>query len=798
MPETRPGRLVHRVVDAIAAAAHDIVLEHEHDYRILHFFDTDVLYATVFGYRAMHDVDEFIRTKSEIKLRGVRRTPPSEAEYRGLLRALLNFSRFSTEIDIPDIRMLQPHLSEWTTLLVDRPPQDDKRTVSQLLDQLGTGSAIKELVERANGGELEKYLDQLTDVGPEIFINFDLLAPKPKERSLYLLDNGIAEETRFDFGPEILSYSEVRLVEQALHRRSPSRTHPTRELATMRDVAAIVMLIRGVDESRDKGLEFPLARFYTETDAMRHVLFRDRSISQRCTYHQSSTTEEWPTSTHSVLRDEFYYLLRLVVPGLSFDVSKASVDSDFIRRITEVAEVASTSSDESEVYAALSSVQSGNGSLAEIVDELADLSFVERVWPEWRQHVAGLQKPNPLVDLAASISGLSEFDIANAKQLAQAIDNRLSAVQQRTEDFAAFSEVYVDAFSSVGDLYEEAVSLAGSRSRLSDALGLGRFGVWAAEGHVVRHAQHLLSSLEVSGDLKTSEADKLERCRRLARSLASAATLRAQDSFESFAALAVLFALFADRAVAEAYDPILREIGENGDGGDEIAELASATRVLGSIGALHASLRNARGRDAHRLAAEAVRKASEDLLADVDGHGMKLDDATRLLALARLHFDGWYAQHLRSGAELADADKRDDSLLEQAFALIEPALGAEIAERSDVYAWVVNFALFGMTVSDRSDLLSGASPSSLTRELVALHGAAHRGAAWSYRFADTLAYHHFREAIRSDGDAGTQRERIREAHRWIDEACKMGPLDKEVQAHADEIRNFSLELADDG
>jgi hypothetical protein len=798
--------LVAQLVHGIAAAAHDVELEDTHQFTLLHFLDSDALIRTIFGYRALAPAEvnllDAIGTRGDSKKA---RETRLLRQYRHLFHALLNFYVLRRPQDLPELRILQPHLSEFTRKVHDDPPTDDPAIHAATLRVLGTKETLDALLDkRKNEGYLNtairEYLSDLAKGAPEVFWGIDLLSPQPHQRLGLLLDAGLKQATPFDVGASIFNHSYAANIRERLDELRAIPPESLRQRSQQNDAAAIAMIMLGISRQREER-NLPLIRFYTETEPVRKLLSTGTS-ADLCTYPTDSTHDFWPASVHSCLRNEFYYLVRMVVPTLLFGKRTTQAPSNFLKDVRGLAWLIETETDQAELDSALDDLRAGGSSLVDLIDEFADLSFLQTVWPDWLP-TAKETLHTSLRELGVSLSQLDSLSHSQSQYhsaIVLEIGRRQKQIESRTHQFATFGDIYANAFPAIHNSLAQLASSASALDDLSDALGLSRFGLRRDERRIVDIAKRLLAELipmfesasdtvtdssEARGESRTA-GEVAGQSRRVTSELAEMLVSGGQDDF--LAALALLFAVFADEAAAQAVDYGVREAPDN----HASNEVDCAIAILGSISSITHYLTTAASGGSVVLLEQRVAELNSRL-ASMSPPDDRLT-AALLLGRARVFFDSWYSLNPVTFTRTGRGSQTAVHLLHESFRLAGDAL--QLLNRGDpLYAWLVNFLLYGGTIADIHEPRPGSSLEELAEELISLRSIQHLASPWSYRFADTLAYYFFLGAHRAferQADALVVHEFLSMAEDWME--MSMGPLDDEVSVHSKQIRAFRARL----
>ncbi len=797
--------LVRRVATAICAAAHDLELEQERKFEVLHFLDTDFLTSTVFGYRGS-DVTSMVRTgnhfarMSQRMPRGIVERPGTgRTEFCGLFSAILNFGLESGLVSVPKFRVLQPHLAEWTFQLTGPGIKRKPGGYQQAVDALGVQAALAELADVVNRGQAltpEVYVSALTDTGPELFVAFDLLAEDDRARSLRLMDGGLKEPTPFDFGDSLLSGPLVARVESVLSRYRFGEQEVKQSAKTarshMNDVVALASLVKAV-EGRSEERSTTIVRFYSETSSLRESLVGDEWLRSATTYTSEHVDDPWPHEVHSVLRDEYYYLVRLLVPSLSFDLDRARMEPEFAAEIIEVASAIRVGDDE-HLFEVLADLEGGSGGLAAVIDEMTSLRFLEKVWPEW---LAGYEpRLAEKVEIGAMpFDALAEYEEEHRAAIDGTIRQRVEEVEDRAQAYFFFTEIYSRTYSKVLRRMEELRSLALNDEALADALGLTRFGIVAIEDHVVDEASAILSSLDgpnLEGDNDANGATAAH----VAQEIARAAAIDVEHPHRALAAAAILFSLFADAAASQVAEALARALNDASEGDTSFRrEERLAASSLAAISRFHASLTRSRQMSSAEEVVALLAAAERQFLASMEvlGEG---ETAHRLkaLILGRLRFDAWHCLNPlgAAGGHVPTAGSESE-LLVAAFGAVDPDLLTTV---DHVYPWLVNFLLYAAALGRVDEPLEGSSVHDLADALTELRSTTTLGTGWSYRFADTLAvYYQKRAEVARPKSLEVAKKFAEAAERWSELACADGVLDQEITSHRERIKALQLRLA---
>lgn len=811
--------LFRHLITAIAMAAHDVQLEARGDHRLIHFFDADFLYRAAFGYRALElagPLVHFSPIADDSPEARTTATGPHLDQYRGLLSALTNYSRFDRTFTIPGMRSLEPHLDEWTSLVLERaPPPDRSSRRKAALKVLGAQAAFEDIRNSIRGkahSDVAPFLDAVQRYGPELVIAFDLTALEGKERILHFLDLGIAEETALDTGQAV---TRTELFAELDHRlralRFGGKVAPYRLRPHMTDVAALAILMASVEQRpRDNEGRLVVARYYTETAPLRRLMTDDPWVSARLIYPQDHTHEEWPVETHSVIRDEYYYLLRLTIPELSFDPAVASLEDDFVKETIDVSRAAARGASHADVYAAIESVRNRAGNLATLIETVSDLSFVSRVWPKWVELEGEWLRRAVLDGGDEDYNTVALFGREHEAEIGEEVRTRLRQIERALGGIAAFSGVFVALVPAVSRAADFLQAVAGDGDVLADTVGIVRWSLLRDEDIAKCASRIVAASLESEGELWSEE---------LARSVALIVTQGGVEDTEDIAALVLAYVIGQYDLVSKYGGPLSRALymrlqtpveeattGERTSRSSQLQHRFVLTALLRLLAEFRITMRH---QDSHRdsESTEEVAHRAAASVAEIAArvHAFRGSPAQALVE-AYIWFETWYA--LNPGIETLPLDGRlarsvRPYLLEWSLAAVGPLVARRAApEYSLVHPWLINHVLYIAVVADVDEPIVGRTIHDLAEELVALGRVEEPGHRWSYRFSDTLAMYYYLLTKRklASADEGTRAgseqqktgspvsELVRESARWIQQAQEEAHYDPTIERHAAQIR----------
>lgn len=454
-PSPLPLESIQRFARALRDAVHDKKLE----------ASTSLVF--------LYDADVVIKTIQGLTFDGAAMVAPGD--HRAAVHALLSAGFLGP------VRMLRPHLLEfdravhsWPDIysFVDRGlRQAHREYLIKLwgLDQYQV--RLAKLIADAPHGHREGSADgtigdMIREDGFELFVKLELCYGGSWQQRLHRLRR--AGLLRLE--PLHAADTIARGDETARKLLAELSSYPGRPSATVNNVvdagalAALVALSRALDSQR--------VRFYTETNAVRHVFGQGAGAGLLRDQREPDGT--------SLLRDEDYFLLRCCLPALAFpqlDLSDGALCDWDMQRLEEADSqlyALLKDGDESDVRAALDAIGVKGMTLKDVVAQFAQLGFLEAVllrqqarngWKELLPSLYDVFQAPILLEAARAevrttvlqVSSDLREQVGRLRGLHDALHTVLKAISRRRQQMGRGSQV----------------------PRLALELGLGRWGLHA-------------------------------------------------------------------------------------------------------------------------------------------------------------------------------------------------------------------------------------------------------------------------------------------------------------------------------
>lgn len=420
-------------VEALQAAEYDIALERA-GYQIYHFFDSDILYRIILGYRDPQNRSLLLSTAD----------PPdieTEAGRRLILSALVGHN-----IGVPPLlRALPPHLHEVRILAESGPWRNNASGYRDTVAQLRLQPLLRELNQLIGEQRIPALLQHFLDDGPTIFYGVDLLRGTWASRFRHLIELGIHRDTPFDSEPEIVGTD--TFTEMTRYVASDSATkRQNSTVAGLRDAMALAVLARAID-GKQKGVEAPLgtqgaplARFYTETSRIHLSWRQDPKFRSRLTYPDLLPTYSASSLARSVMRNDCYYLVRALIAPFGYDRHRVEGQEELLetsaKRLREGGELASAG----ELPSGSAVATRDQKSLEFYMKQLTQLSSYNTAW---RQLIDRVEERVP-GDLEVEFQRVLAGHRTHERGLGTEHNRLMSELAVATESVQQFTVLYQD------------------------------------------------------------------------------------------------------------------------------------------------------------------------------------------------------------------------------------------------------------------------------------------------------------------------------------------------------------------
>jgi hypothetical protein len=750
--------IIRSFARALSSALYDTSLEREGN-RIIYYHDADVVFRLVRGFQ------------------GLRRT--SSISRKQLVVGSLLSSGYLGKVNLlrPHALELDSNIRLWLVRAAEENLQGFRREAEIFLKANKTLDEIHGLLAIIGSGaplseRIELFFNTLETIAVDTFVSLELTSG-PWEYRLRRL-------VKSDIGGEVLSISELGY--QIKHvlmdpvfiefRSMVSGEGARPELSDFRDALALSMLCKMVQARNGRngaGEGLPLVRFYTETPTLKEVWSKNPKMRSYLTYEPNNKSEaRLPASARTAWRDANYFLVRAIFEELRFpevDLSESFTDGlvsrgDLEKLAVALRDVAGES--DQEIVKKMSALSVAGKPLADVIQELETLSFVNRVWIKYKPTKAA----KSLVENIEQVWTFAKGQRATRK-LRQKIKGDIESL---TTDLSRGVEEMREWFASFRQFFAEAVKLKKEMSEyeIPDPmrdLGLVRWGCSVSSRSIGR-IRVFWEKLFAREDQETASA-----CEELAYEIDSL-----DDAEDCLVACSVLWFLGLFERVVETIDKFTK--GRWYDGAYNLAVMRSAAHLRGG-GKIDRV-------EKLEIISRLTDKAGKQGDPEEQGHS--------LLGLGYVLFYCWF---LENRLLIFDTARNEDELSRQwlfqsaaagrrAVELLQPgSLAGAFALNHCVYVGSVGNIL----PDETKEFAWKLSLVSSVRDV------------WNYRFADTFAYRGFLEAMRlhkvtQPQGPGLHRQLIcdhlENAQLWIDKATPSFG-DSEIEEHRAQIRQLKID-----
>lgn len=785
-------------LDAFSAAAHDRELE-DADYDIYHFFDSDFVGRLVFGYR-----DEL---NYALILEATSRDGWTEAGRRLLMSALM-----SRGINTPpNARMLPPHLFELRQQAERLEPDDNPGRRDSATEALGIAPILKDLAKEAKSDDSDRLLSALLEQGPQVFYGIELLSGSWRTRLGHALRLGLANGSPFDdMGSMTRGATMASIVELMVgskHRGEASL--PTR---FVRDALALATLVSAISSSEGVKPPFPIVRFYTETPRIRNAWESSSRFRQMLSYKPvGASGRKLYSSSHSVFRNTYYYLIRSLIPQLGYSyapISGSDEGGDLIFQICEdlaraTQELQSGGIGESDLI----TFPVGGQTLGEYMAQLTDLSSYSQAW----NHIADSFPKVLSKSLADDLLEIVSAEKRNVGAIERSYQRHIQVLSDQTNGIRVFSDTYLRIHTA---LNENIGTLRPTYGEYFAHFGLMRWG-FSPQPQCEEVLRKLVDTYEPETEGDTSEQTRgalrstltIDLANRLMQMFAPAPAEMA-DMYEHVAVLAFMSLIRDYDTVVQNGDRLLAGIK---------SQLSPSAEYLESAGALENMISAARIRQVIqenlRLASQArdpagLSERAIKISSQVSKEHRTFPSNPQAIALTQGYvlFHAWSALNtaaiaLGLGGHTRRA--RYSELAEQSFEIVLAVLHYSEPDLP-LYPLLLNHCVYVGSfarVWSRRDLDDRLSQ--LLRELLGY--GARPESPWTYRFDDTISFYYYTRAayqletllVAGDVDPDVVKacaSSVEESKRWL-RRLPAEVRDDELIAHRALVHEIDLELS---
>lgn len=759
LSEVSLHRNVKDLAWSLAAALHDKRLESE-GVAVDFYYDSDIVFRLIRGFQAVYST--FRKPRSQELLVG----SLLSAGYLGRVNLLR-----------PHALELDSNIRSWGSSF-KKEAGHFTTNLARFIEDKGVADSFSTLATHLPEAEddpeidIKLFFEQLRSCAEGDFVWLELASGTWEQRLKRLM---LGRETLIDSKFVGFSMVELRAASSFRYIRgllsefaSPRRS----DLSDLRDAAALATLERLVaDFDGDRVGDQRQVRFYTETPTLRTLWSQNEKLRTLLSYKNISGE---PRTSRAVWRESSYFLLRALFGPLHFPGVKRSTLSAQAVTLDELSAVSSelmelaglSETDEGELQKRVELIAIGDRSVQDLLSDIEDLSFVAEIW-------SNLEAPSNVEVMLKDFSRVMKFSRSRkvvqwlSSELSKDVDSLRSALREGVGDVQAWLKSYRSIFRAAVALEDED-RLANVPDPLRD-LGLVRWGCDSAGADIdaiTSFWERLFSDdertiAEASADL----ADGIES---------------ADDAQDCLTCGAVLWFLGLFGEVALCIDqwearrrqplPVYLEV------------MRMAARVRSGV-ALTGSER------------QVIEKALDRGVRHAEG---RQDFARRSLGWAYICFYFWWWEHMDGvfAWEASAESEESRSWVIRSYELAFSAMG-QLGGDDLAYAFAVNHCVYvGVLARHDPD-----SRLMLLNRLSQYFG----GPQWNYRFADTLSYTNYIQAMRLfdryranwQNAPRSVNERLlghlEEAERWNRKAHPAFG-DSEIEEHSVQIKNLRRAL----
>lgn len=787
-------------LEALFAAKHDADLERR-GYEIYHFFDSDFLHRVVFGY-----LDEQNRHLIDLAQQADR---AASVQQQLLMSAL-----FGQHIGVPPrIRALPPHLAELRTHIDRARAYAPRGRVEQVIDSLGLRQLLVEIVKEPQDRKGGRVTDLLITEGPTLFYGLEMLSGSWQSRLIRLLELDLHGGSPFDTDAEVVGTDLFSTMSRHVGHPTDEKRHPRASVNALRDAMTLTMLAQDIQSRWPQFLgnpSLPIARFYTETPRIRKAWNVSGGLRRLLTYPSNSHHQGWwDERIHGVMRSEYYYLVRALIPELRYyspgEPEPVTGFSDYYQLTDKLRKVGD------QVEQGI--VTDPNHPDLRLTEELTasfalvtELSSYDRGWKRLIEST-----PRVPQTIAKELESVQKRE----RQLAPALERRfrelVDDLATRTEDLKGFSEVYVDLAGLLGQ--EPRVPLRPNRGSYAQHLGVVRWG-FEDVGDLERRILHMVDAYE-EWKAEAAQDDRSHPPKQgfvvdLARRLWARHMPRDLDEVGDLVALLGLLWILEDYAGVAHHAELIhfgvsQRLGgyqDDDQSYDDELDEAVLVRLRGALANIRAAAmtRSTLPTLAPRQILQQVRRDVTRLTVEQDEAGLPWEATA--ITQGYILFHAW--QHVNPAAMDRLGSARSVSRLPEfaadSFDICYDALG-RCSPDSNYYLLLLNHCLYVGAVANHF-----LEHPKLETELTSAFSIRRESdrQLWTYRFDDTLAFLNFSRAkravvaFRTNDQSGPElldraNEGINVARRWFNQ-ISTDLRDGDIVMHVQLLEDLQLEL----